>query len=117
MAARRGHTFPNEINFPARPTARQTPIERKGEIPQTSNGKAPQNPIQALAKDSHKRAAKLLGYGLILDTPEAWQAVASVWAARLTTGERAAILIAALHSLHPEQAEVICAHAFSGGAA
>ncbi|PYF06935.1 hypothetical protein C8J30_12218 [Rhodobacter viridis] len=60
----------------------------------------PVNPIQAFAKDGHKRASKMLCYGLILDTAEGWQAVANVWAVRLTPGERAAILMAALHSLH-----------------
>ncbi|WP_076483835.1 hypothetical protein [Rhodobacter aestuarii] len=72
------------------------------------------NAISAFAKPAHKSASKLLGYGLILDTPEAWQAVASVWAVRLTTGERAAILMAALHSLKPDQAAAIIDHAFAG---
>lgn len=75
----------------------------------------PVNPMQAFAKDAHKRAAKMLGYGLTLDTPEDWQAVANVWAVRLTAGERASILMAALASLRPEQAEVILEHAFAGG--
>ncbi|WP_444454078.1 hypothetical protein ACTTAI_02715 [Rhodobacter capsulatus] len=70
--------------------------------------------MQSFAKDAHKRAARLLAYGLTLDTPEGWQAVANVWAVRLSPGERAAILMAALHSLHPAQAEVICRHAFDG---
>ena len=76
--------------------------------------KAP-NAIQAFAKDAHKRAAKMLGFGLILDTPEGWQAVANVWAVRLTAGERASILMAALASLRPDQAAAILDHAFSGG--
>ena len=73
------------------------------------------NAIQLYAKDSHKRAAKLLGYGLILDTVEGWQSVANVWAVRLTAGERASILMAALASLRPDQAAAIPDHAFSGG--
>lgn len=76
--------------------------------------KAP-NAMQAFAKDAHKRAAKLLGYGLTLDTLDGWQAVANVWAVRLTTGERASILMAALASLKPDQAAAILDHAFSGG--
>ena len=71
--------------------------------------------MQAFAKDAHKRAAKMLAYGLILDTADGWQAVANVWAVRLTAGERASILMAALASLRPEQAEVILDHAFAGG--
>jgi len=79
-----------------------------------SNGKTPPNPLQAYGKSAHKRAARMLAYGLTLDTPEGWQAVANVWAVRLSPGERAAILMAALHSLQPDQAEAICDHAFSG---
>ena len=75
------------------------------------------NAISAFAKDSHKRAARLIGYGLILDTPEAWETVSHLLALRLSVGERASLLLAALHSLQPEQAEVICAFAFSGGQA
>lgn len=73
------------------------------------------NAIQAFAKDAHKRAARVLGYGLILDTAEGWQAVANIWAVRLTAGERASILMAALASLRPDQAAAILDHAFSGG--
>ena len=73
------------------------------------------NAISAFAKDSHKRAARLIGYGLILDTPEAWETVSHLLALRLSVGERAAILLAALHSLQPEEAQVICDLAFNGG--
>lgn len=75
------------------------------------------NAIKAFAKPSHKRAARLLAYALILDTPATWEIVSHLWAVWLSPGERAAILLAALHSLHPEQAEVICDFAVSGGAA
>ena len=56
----------------------------------------------------------MLGYALVLDTAEGWQSVAEVWAVRLTAGERAAILMAALHSLQPAQAAAILDHAFAG---
>lgn len=72
------------------------------------------NAISAFAQDRHKRAARLLGYGLILDTPENWETISHLWALRLPVHERAAILLCALHSLRPEQAAEICDFAFSG---
>ena len=65
----------------------------------------------------HTRAARLLAYALTIDEPRTWEVVSHLWALRLPVGERAAILLAALHSLRPEQAEGICALAFSGGQA
>lgn len=65
-------------------------------------------------KDKHTRAARMLAYGLTLDTFQGWQAVANVWAVRLTAGERASILLAAMASLRPDQAAAILDHAFAG---
>lgn len=131
VAKRGGNGGPGAIRTPD-PQIRRLPqpVESQGFSfkPNTDSGLSDQrlnfsvqtekrapNAMQLFAKPAHKRAAKLLGYGLTLDTADGWQAVANVWAVRLTAGERASILMAALASLQPDQAAAILDHAFSGG--
>ena len=63
--------------------------------------------MSLFARDAHKRASRVLGYALTLDDRAGWSAAAVVWAARLTVGERAALALAALSSLDPEEVAFI----------
>ena len=55
--------------------------------------------IRDFASDRHKRATRMIGFGLIADSPHVWADVADVLAIRLTDLERAALAFAALVSL------------------
>ncbi len=63
--------------------------------------------ISKFAKRAHKKAAKLLGYALVLGTYEAWETASAIWQARLTETERAALAWAALRSLDHDDAVTV----------
>jgi len=69
------------------------------------------------AKDRHQRAAKMLGYCLTLETPDAWNGFSLVASLRLTPNERAALALAALNSLEPDEAEMTAAAAIGSAGA
>lgn len=73
-------------------------------IPPASRGRSV---FSQHAKVTHKRASRMLGYALTLDDSAGWGAAAAVWVLSLTTGERAALAMAALASLEPEEVEFI----------
>lgn len=61
-------------------------------------------------EDRHRRAARVVGYGLAADDARSWWSVAFVLAHRLTLAERGALAFAALVALEPaERAAVIAA--------
>ena len=62
--------------------------------------------MSQFAKDGHKRAARMLGYALTLDSADLWHGASAVWAARLTTNELASIAFAALRALEPDDREL-----------
>lgn len=64
--------------------------------------------------DRHKRASKALGYALTLDDQSGWDGASVVWSARLTTGERAALLLSALASLDLDEALFLLKHTIGG---
>jgi len=66
------------------------------------------------AKPAHKKAAKVLGYALTLDTPDDWFATSALWQARLMPQETAAIGWAALHATGAELAEMVARGALEG---
>lgn len=55
--------------------------------------------LSAYMHSDHKRMSKMLGYCLVLDTPDAWGGFSVVARARMTLKERAALVVAALGSL------------------
>ncbi len=59
------------------------------------------------SKDSHKRAARMLGYALTLDDPKTWNHLGYVLYARLTPFELASIAFAVLDALDPDARELI----------
>ena len=62
------------------------------------------NAMSLYAKDRHKRASKSLGYVLTMATPDAWEGFVLILKARLTTGERQALAMAALVTLDDDTA-------------
>ena len=56
----------------------------------------------------------MLACALTLDTEAAWNSASAVWALRLTKGERAALALAALDSLAPDDAAKIMETAMGG---
>ncbi|MBT9385636.1 hypothetical protein KM176_17325 [Pseudooceanicola sp. CBS1P-1] len=58
-----------------------------------------------LIADRHKRATRMLGYALTLGSPDAWQGVITVWAARLDFTELAGVAFAALRALPSDTRE------------
>ncbi|MFY9210037.1 MAG: hypothetical protein WAO69_02825 [Aestuariivita sp.] len=68
---------------------------------------APRSMKARYAKSEHEKAAKVLGYALTLDTPDAWYAASAVWQARMTPQEAAAKAWAALHATEPELALMV----------
>src|SRR6056297_1881801 len=69
------------------------------------------------AKPEHKKAAKVLGYALTLETPDAWYGASIVWQARMTPQEAAATAWAALHATEPELAQMVATAALGGAGA
>ena len=66
------------------------------------------------AKDEHKRAARILGYALTLDTVEGWWSFAQVIAARLTVKERTSLVFMAIQSLEYDDAVLAVEAALDG---
>jgi hypothetical protein len=66
------------------------------------------------APEDHKRAARMLGYALLSDTPDAWNGLSVVLLARLTVEERAKLAFAALSALDPDQRELVMGAAQRG---
>ena len=54
--------------------------------------------------DQYARASRMLGYALTTGGHQVWMETAAVWAARLTSKERAALAFAALKSLSADHA-------------
>lgn len=61
------------------------------------------------AKDTHKRAARVVGYALTLGDADAWADAALFFSLRLSEDERAGIAWAGLRSLSSDRAEEIAA--------
>lgn len=59
------------------------------------------------ALEDHKRAARMLGYVLLADSPDAWNGFSVVLQARLTVEERGKLAFAALRALDPDQRELV----------
>ena len=66
------------------------------------------------AKDSHKRAAKSLGFALTLGTESAWHSLTIILMARLTEAERAQLAFATLNSLSENHAYMTASAALFG---
>jgi len=79
-------------------------IEKPTKVRAKCTPKRGRSAISKFAKDSHKRAARGLGYALILGDAFGWKAVTAVWAARLTAKERASLAFSALASLDYDDA-------------
>lgn len=73
--------------------------------------------ISLYAKTAHKKAAKLLGYALVLGTYGGWEGASAVWQARLTEAERAALAWAALRSLDRDNAMLVAETVLGGAGA
>jgi hypothetical protein len=58
-------------------------------------------------RPEHKRMSRMLGFCLMLDTPEAWAGFSFVAAVRLTPAERAQLASAVLAALRPDLAEEV----------
>lgn len=69
------------------------------------------------ARPAHKRAAKMLGYALTLDSFDGWETASAIWQARLTATERAALAWAALRALDDDQAETVAETVLGGAGA
>lgn len=65
--------------------------------------------ISKYASKAHKKAAKLLGYALVLGDFDGWEAASAIWQARLSAAERAALAWAALRSLDEDDAREVTA--------
>ena len=65
-------------------------------------------------EERHRRAARIVGYGLALDDARSWWAVAWVLARRLTLAERGALAFAALVALEPAEREAVVAAVMEG---
>jgi hypothetical protein len=68
------------------------------------------------APDRHKRAARVLGYCLTLDTVDAWWCFAAVIEAQLTVKERTALAFMALNSLDADTAAQVAQANLGDGA-
>jgi len=73
--------------------------------------------MQDHAEDRHKRAARMLGYVLLSDTPEAWAGLSVVLLARLTVEERGKLAFAALRALEPRHRQIVLDAAEQGASA
>jgi hypothetical protein len=73
--------------------------------------------MSRFAKPEHKKAAKVLGYALTLDTTDGWFAASAVWQARMTPQEAAAAAWAALQATEPELAQMVATAALGGAGA
>jgi len=73
--------------------------------------------ISRFGKDEHKRAAKMLGYCLILGTPAAWGGLAPVLRNHLTPVERMSLAAAALASVEDDDIDTAIWAALGGEAA
>lgn len=67
------------------------------------------NIIAHVMSPRHKRMSRMLGYSLLLGTPEAWQAFGLVAAVRLSADERTALAAVCLATLSPDVATSISA--------
>lgn len=65
-----------------------------------------QSAITRHARPEHRKAARMVGFALILDDPSAWSELADWLALRLPLKARASIAFAALRSL-PEPARAL----------
>jgi hypothetical protein len=79
-------------------------IETDKVSPANDTPKRGRSAMSLYAKDRHKRASKSLGYVLTMATPDAWEGFVLVLKARLTTGERQALAMAALVTLDDDTA-------------
>ena len=75
------------------------------------------NAISLYAKTAHKKAARLLGYALILGDFDSWEAASAIWQARLTDTERAALAWAAMRSLDEDHAREVAYTVIQGAGA
>lgn len=64
--------------------------------------------------ENHKSAGRSLCYALAADSFRNWMGVSAVWAARLSTQERAALAYAALKCLPPDQSRMVAESVFPG---
>ncbi len=55
--------------------------------------------ISLYAAPAHKKAARVLGFALVLGDSGGWEAASAIWQARLTETERTALAWAALRAL------------------
>ena len=76
----------------------------------------PRTAMSKYAPDRHKRAARMLGYCLTLDTIDAWWCFAAVIDARLTVKERTALAFMALSSLDTDEATQVAQARLGDGA-
>jgi len=65
-------------------------------------------------QDRHKRAAKALGYALVLADPKNWASTAIIWEARLEPAERYELARSVLLAMRPEDTEALFADVMGG---
>lgn len=111
MVARRVAPFLSEANAIDCPNQDESTIENKAENRGLSKGKST---LSAAVSDPHKRASRILGLALTLDTQSGWNGAAAVWGVRLSDNERANIAHAALQTLDLETAQTVVEYAFGG---
>lgn len=67
-------------------------------------------------QDRHRRAVRLVGYGLALNDAPGWWAVSGLLARRLTVPELAGLAFAVLVALEAEEREAVVAAVMEGRA-
>lgn len=80
-------------------------IQEGSRLKSEHSGKKPSSAMGQFAAESHKRAARMLGYTLTLGDFDAWESFSLFMIAKLEPEERAALAWASLRSLTTEQAE------------
>ena len=75
------------------------------------------SPMSRYAKARHKKAAKVLGYAVTLDTPDAWHSASVLWGIHLTPEEAACAASAALMATTPGYAQEVAEAALCGAGA
>ena len=75
------------------------------------------SPMSLYAKPGHKKAAKVLGYAVTLNSFDAWCAASALWRHHLTPQEAAGLAWAALKAQEPEFALMTADAALGGGGA
>ena len=108
VAARRGVGVSSANSDITCPTATNSTIESKAKNDALSNSRSPEIFPDYFAP-THARMCRMLGYCLSLETPDAWNGFSFVASLRLTLNERAALAVAALNSLEPDEAEMTAA--------